>query len=77
MPIRAMNATHHRVAPGKGYDTAAGGTWETASSVDTAVPPQGDARAGQSGTGAAAGLKHGKEDSPNPTASSPDPIASS
>ena len=42
-----MNATHHRVAPGKGYDTAAGGTWETASSVDTAVPPQGYAHAGQ------------------------------
>ena len=77
MSIQAMNPSHRLFSLVKGCDTVAGGTRETALLVDTAVPPQGDARAGQSGTGAAAGLKHGKEDSPNPTASSPDPIASS
>ena len=77
MSTRVMNPNHRRVALGKGCNTAAGGTRETAPSVDTAVPPQGYARARHGGTCITAGRKYGEEDSPDPIISSPDPTASS
>ena len=66
-----MNPTHRRVAPGKGFGTATRGTRGRALTVGAAVPSQGNAGAGQGGTGIAACRKHGEGASPNRKFSKP------